>query len=261
MLTPEQQALRKGRLTASRIGVLMTADSAGILKLYKELIGEEEPEDLSQVWAVQLGTATEPLNLSWYAMKVNPVSRRGEVVVHPDYDWGACTLDAWDDVLGCCVEAKHCSGREPLPVIIERYQPQCQWLASCTRASQTAISIIIGVSAPIVEYIPFDPEYCAEMIRRGEQFMAAVKARRVPVALDPVAAPIIAEMTYDMASNNVWADSAAEWLATRPFADRCEAASKILKAAVPADAKKAHGCGVQITRDRSNRLSLREART
>lgn len=96
MLTPTQIEARKGKLTASRIACLMTGDIAAILRLYREMIGEELEEDLSDVWPVQLGAATEQLNLDWHERKRRtPVTRRGEVVVHPEYSWAACTFDGW----------------------------------------------------------------------------------------------------------------------------------------------------------------------
>jgi predicted phage-related endonuclease len=258
MLTSEQLKQRAGKLTASRIACLMNGDAKAIYQLYLELTDQAEPEDLSRVWAVQLGAATEELNLHWYEMNGNPLSRRGEVVIHPHWPWAACTLDAWDDVLECPVEAKHVGGREPLEVVIERYQPQMQWQMDCTGADQCALSVIMGVNPPIIEYIQYDPEYAAEMNLRGKQFMECVRARRPPVALDAVPAPADATKVVDMTGNNQWADSAAEWIATRVFADRCKDAEKVLKSIVPADAKKCHGHDVQITRDRAGRLSLRE---
>jgi predicted phage-related endonuclease len=261
MLTDAQIAARKGRLTASRIACLMTSDARAIHQLYLEMTDQAEPEDLSRVWPVRLGEATEQLNLDWYEMKGNPVSRRGEFATHPDHPWAGCTLDGWDDALLCPIECKHIGGREPLEVVIERYQPQMQWQMECTGAAQCAISVIIGASAPVVEYIDRDLEYAREMLTRGQQFMACVRDRRLPVALEPVAAPVDAARTYDMEGNNTWADQAAEWLATRPFADRCEQASKLLKAIVPADAKRCHGHGIYISRDRAGRLSLRESKT
>jgi hypothetical protein len=55
MLTPEQIARRKGKLTASRVAVLMTGDAEKIIQLWEEMLGQREPEDLSGVWAVRLG--------------------------------------------------------------------------------------------------------------------------------------------------------------------------------------------------------------
>ena len=257
-LTAEQVAARKGKLTASRVACLMRGDAPAILRLYDEMIGEAIPEDLSGVWPVRLGEATEKLNLDWYEQNGSPLSRRGEVVVHPTLPWAAATLDAWDDTLGCPVETKHVGGREPLEVIIERYQPQMQWQMECTGAKQCALSVIMGANAPIVEYIERDADYAGEMVRRGAQFMACVAARRPPVALEPVAAPIDATKVFDMTGNNSWAAHAATWRDNKAAAELCKDAEKTLKAIVPAEAKKCHGHDIQITRDRAGRLSLRE---
>jgi len=259
MLSTAQIAARKGKLTASRVACLMTGDAEAIMRLYREFLGEEVPDDLRHVWPVRLGEVTEQLNLDWYEMNGSLVIRRGKVMSHPKLDWAAATLDGWDTVLDCPVETKHVGGREPLEVIIDRYQPQMQWQMECTGATQCALSVIVGASAPVVEYIARDEEYAAELVRRGAQFMDCVKAKRPPVALAPVAAPVDASKVYDMASNNAWASSAVDWLENRPAAEKCKDAEKVLKSLVPEDAKKCHGHNVQITRDRAGRLSLRQS--
>lgn len=259
MLNPEQIKARTGKLTASRIACLMKGDAKEIYNLWLEMTGQEfEREDLSRVWPVQLGACTEQLQLDWYEMKNTAVGRRGEVVVHRQYPWAAATLDGWIGDLNCPIEAKHVGGREPLEVIIERYQPQMQWQMEVTGTSLCALSVIFGASEPIVEFIERDDGYAAEMVNRGSQFMQHVANKTPPVVLDPVAAPIDASKVYEMTGNNSWAAAANEWLATMESAGMNKTAEKILKALVPADAKKCHGHEVQITRDRAGRLSLRE---
>jgi predicted phage-related endonuclease len=261
MLSTEQIKARRGKLTASRIACLMQGDAEKIMQLWLEMTDDPSfvPEDLSRVWPVQLGACTEVLNLDWYQLKNNTaVTRRGEVVVHPQYLWAACTLDGWIEDLNCPIEGKHVGGREPLEVIIERYWPQMGWLMEVTGADQCALSVIMGANEPIVEFIPRDDEYIAEMIARGEQFMAHVCNRTSPVVLDAVPAPIDASRVYDMTGNNAWAASGAAWLSTQEAAASNKTAEKILKALVPEDAKKCTGHGVGITRDRAGRLSLRE---
>lgn len=259
MLSPEQIKARAGKLTASRVACLMTGDAQAIMRLYREMIGEELPEDLSHVWPVRLGEATEALQLNWYEEQTGtPLLHRGAVIIHPRHPWAAATLDGWDETLHCPIECKHVGGREPLEVIIDRYQPQMQWQMEVTFAKQCGLSVIMGANAPVVEFIERDEDYAAEMVKRGRQFMDCVAAGREPVALDPVAAPVDATKVIDMQGNNAWADRAAEWISTKPLSDRCRDAEKILKAMMPDDAKKAFGYGVQITRDRASRLSLRE---
>jgi predicted phage-related endonuclease len=261
MLTPNQLAARKGKLTASRVACLMTADAQAIMALWREMTDDPTfiPDDLRAVWPVRLGECTEQLQLDWFEMQNDlPVTLRGEVVIHKRLSWVAATLDGWCEGLSCPIECKHVGGREPLEVIIDRYQPQMQWQMEVTGAKQCALSVIVGTNAPIVEFIERDDEYIAEMLKRGAQFMDCVAKRRPPVALEPVAPPADASKVYDMAGNNAWANYAGIWLSTKKAADECKDAEKILKAAVPADAKKCHGHNVQITRDRAGRLSLRE---
>jgi predicted phage-related endonuclease len=167
MLTAAQLKAREGKLTASRVACLMHGDADKIMQLYREMIGEGEPEDLDHIWPVRLGSATEELNLDWFEMKNGTLSRRGDVIVHKKYTWAAATLDGWYDDLGCPVECKHVGGREPLEIIIDRYQPQMQWQMEVTGASQCALSVIMGAAEPVVEFIDRDADYAAEMVKRG----------------------------------------------------------------------------------------------
>ena len=262
MLTDAQRAARAGKLTASRIAPLMTGDAAAVLQLYLEMIGEAVEADLSDVWPVQLGAATEAVNLRWYSLKAGPgdvVTRCGEVVQHPEYEWACCTLDGFDSALNCPIECKHVGGREPVETIVERYFPQCLWQMACTDAKQCALSIILGANAPIIEYLDRDDVYIAEMVRRGAQFMECVRTRTPPVAMPGAAPPAAADRVIDMSRSNVWGNYAASWLANYRQASAAKDAEKNLKALVPAEARKAIGHGVVISRDRAGKLSLREA--
>lgn len=257
-LTPLQLAARKGKLTASRVAVLMTADKEGIMRLYREMIGEIPEENLDDVWAVQLGSTTEKLNLDWYERKNNVVLQsRGEVWFHKEYHWAAATLDGWDPNLNCPVECKHTGGREPLEVLIDRYQPQMQWQMACTRAETCGFSVILGAKEPIVEYIDVDHAYGAEMIARGERFMMCVDMKMPPIAEKPAGPPVVPNTVRNMTGNNSWAAHAADWLNTRQEAETHKDCEKILKAMVQPEDKKCFGNGIRITRDRAGRLSLR----
>jgi hypothetical protein len=71
MLTAAQLAKREGRLTASHVRVLMNGTAYEVMDVYRELIGDPawQPKDLSGAWPVQLGNATEQLQLDWYERK------------------------------------------------------------------------------------------------------------------------------------------------------------------------------------------------
>ena len=257
-LTPVQLEARRGKLTSSVVGPLMRGDAEAIMRLYRIMIGEEQEEDLSHIWAVRLGEATEQLQLDWFEEKNRvPVTRRGEVVVHRLHDCFAATLDGWIDDPGIPLEAKHVGGREPIEVVIERYQPQLHFQMCCTNATKCTLSIIQGAQEPIVEYIDMDHVYAGELMARGLQFMEFVRRKVPPVILPPAPPPISKWIDYPMAGNETWERYAQTWLQTRGAAESCEEASKVLKSLVPIDAKKCFGFGVRITRDRGGRLSLR----
>jgi predicted phage-related endonuclease len=259
MLTPTQIDARKGKLTASRVACLMRGDKYEIDRLYLEMIGEQQPDDLRHVWTVRLGEATEQLNLDWFEEKNRmEVTLRGQVQVHVEHTWAACTLDGWVTATREPIECKCVGGREPLEVVIERYQPQMQWIMFVTEAVNCILSVIIGANEPIVEVIDRDEDYITEMVKRGKQFMWHVENRVPPVALEPVPPPIDATKVYDMSSNNQWMSSAFEWLETVDEAKANKDAEKVLKSLVPTDGAKAFGGGVQISRNRAGALSLRK---
>lgn len=262
MLTDAQIAARKGKLTASRVAVLMTGDAEGIMRLYMEMRGELEPEDLTGIWPVRLGEATEALNLEWWERKNGmKLSGHGVVIQSPKLTFAAATLDAWCEELKCPIEVKHCGGREPLEVVIDRYQPQMQWQMFVTDAQQCCLSVILGTNEPVSEFIPRDDDYIDEMVVRACDFMGCVEHGEPPIALEAVPAPADITKLYNMNGNNKWSSEAGEWLETREAAARNDDAKAILKSLVPADAKKCFGHGVQITRDRAGRLSLRAEKT
>ena len=261
MLSPAQLEARDGKLTASRVACLMTGDAEKIMDLWREFVGDPAfvPEDLSGIWAVQLGSWTEPFNLDWYERCTGkPLSRRGEVVVHPNFDWAAATLDAWDDQLNAPVECKHVGGFEPIAKILERYAPQAHWQMMVTGAAQCVFSIIEGAREPIIEIVELDPDYAAELLERANAFMLCVKTMTPPVALPPVAAPVKAEKVYDMQGNNHFAAQAATWLSTRQAAKDFAACERDIKAGVPADAAKCIGYGITVSRNKIGSLSIRE---
>jgi hypothetical protein len=258
-LTAEQEALRLGKMTASRVAVLMRGDVAGISRLYLEMIGEVPPEDFEDNWAVQRGAATEAVNLRWYEKKNKILlTRRGEVVTHPNFFWAAATLDGWDSANNCPVEAKDVGGREPMEIIIDRYQPQMQWQMFCTQAQQCALSTVIAGQVPVVDYIPRAEDYIGEMIGRADYFMMCVTLHKPPLQeLSPVEPPV-ATRTVDMVGNNQWAHHAVTFLKNQEFRDWFEDAKAALKSMLPEDAARAFGHGVRVTRDRANRIHVRK---
>lgn len=264
-LTPEQIAAREGKLTASGIAALMTGDKAKIYNLWRELIGDPswEYEDLSDVWPVQLGNATEKLHLEWVAKKHGLIGRMGEVVVcqTPGKSWAACTLDAWSYTHKCPIEAKHVGGFETREAIVQRYYPQMTWQMIVCAASRCMLSVIEGAREPVQEFIAYDYEYAKELTARAEAFMEHVRNLTPPVDLDPIREPVRPFKTYDFSTNNEFVSAAADWIETRALAQKHKDADTTIKALVPADAVIVTGGGVEARRDRANRLKIVEPKS
>src|SRR3954453_12494371 len=85
---------RRAFIGGSDARIIMGTDEAALVRLWGEKRGEAEPEDLSSNLIVQLGTATEELNRTWYerntGRRVTDIQRR---VRHSAIPWMAATLD------------------------------------------------------------------------------------------------------------------------------------------------------------------------
>src|ERR1700760_3749182 len=77
---------RRAFIGGSDARVIMGDDEAALVRLWREKRGEVEPEDLSGVLVVQLGTVTEDLNRRWFERNtgkaVRDVQRRVSHPVH-----------------------------------------------------------------------------------------------------------------------------------------------------------------------------------
>ena len=262
-LTKEQQAARDGKLTASGIGVLMRAEPEPIHELWRELTGDPTwtPKDLSNVWPVRLGAATENLHVEWIASKLDSgkITKRGWVITHPDQNWAACTLDGWLEKIGCPLEVKHVNGFEQRDAVVQRYYPQMTWQMYVTGSKQCMFSVIEGAREPVQEWIKWNQRYFDELYARANVFMQHVWNLTKPVDIDEaIAVPVKPTKEYDYSENNLFVSLAHDWLNSRQEHKSHEIAKKRLKDLVPADAMKVFGGQIVITRDRANRLNIDE---
>src|SRR5262245_14201581 len=85
---------RRSFIGGSDARIIMGSDEAALVRLWREKRGEAEPEDLSGNLIVQLGTATEELNRTWYerntGRRISDIQRH---VKHSAVPWMAATLD------------------------------------------------------------------------------------------------------------------------------------------------------------------------
>src|SRR5262245_19200781 len=98
---------RRAFIGGSDARIIMGSDEAALHRLWREKRGDADPEDLSGNLVVQLGTATEELNRSWYerntGRRVTDVQCR---VRHSAIPWMVATLDGTVEAAGAVFESK-----------------------------------------------------------------------------------------------------------------------------------------------------------
>src|SRR5262245_46946848 len=141
--------------------IIMGSDEAALVRLWREKRGEVEPEDLSGNLIVQLGTATEELNRTWYernsGRRITAVQRR---VQHSAIPWMVATLDGLVHETQAVFEAKFM-----LPwyfseeAAAEKYMAQVQHNMWVTQSREAVLSVITGGGKWVEINIPVDPLY------------------------------------------------------------------------------------------------------
>lgn len=261
MLSPAQLQARDGKITASFLPALMAGDEKRILNEWRRVVGDPawESENLDDSWPVQLGTYLEPFALDWHERKTgNDLTRRGEVVVHPGREYVCCTLDAYRQSDASVIDCKVIGQWRKLDDAIAHYVPQMVIQRACVEAHNAALLIVHGGAEPEEHPVTWDGDYERLVWQRVDEFWTSVETLTPPSAMPAVAAPVKAEKVYDLTGNNEWASEAVTWLNTRQAAKDFTAAEKAIKKLVPADAAKAAGHGITVSRNKAGSLSIKE---
>jgi putative phage-type endonuclease len=251
---------RRGFIGGSDARIIMGADEAALLRLWREKRGEAEPEDLSGNLIVQLGVVTEDLNRRWYELNtgqtVKNVQRR---VWHPVVRWMAATLDGLVEGTGAVFEAKFM-----LPWSFseegaaEKYMAQLQHNMWVANAKTAVLSVITGGGKWVEITVSADSLYQHLLLTAEKKFWRCVETGDAPhvFGIEPPRPRLVAVRIVDMSSSNAWADLAAVFRTTRPAFLEHERAKTELKAIMPEDAKEAIGHGIRAKRSKSGAVSF-----
>ena len=251
---------RRSFIGGSDARIIMGADEAALLQLWKEKRGEAEPPDLSGNLAVQLGSVTEGLNRRWFERNtgaaVGAVQERRH---HPVHKWMAATLDGIVQSTGAVFEAKFM-----LPwsfseeAAAEKHMAQLQHNMWVVSARSSVLSIITGGGRWVELTINADPLYQHLMLIAEKKFWRSVQEGRSPnvLGIELPKPHLGASRVVDMGESNAWADSAAVFRRTRDAYVEHDSARTELKSLMPADAKEAIGHGVRAKRSKSGAVSF-----
>jgi predicted phage-related endonuclease len=258
--TDEQFSDRQHFIGGSDARTIMGGDEDALIRLWQEKRGEAAPPDLSGELIVQLGLATEKLNLAWYERQSGyRVGQRQVRKFHSSIVWMAATLDGLVEETGAIFEAKFM-----LPwsfseqAAAEKHMAQLQHNMMVVGSKTSVLSIITGGGKWVEMAIAADPVYQTAMMYAERAFWHAVSSGEPPALFhaEPPRARIEAVKIVDMSTSNAWAEFAAQFRSTRPaFLDH-ERSKAELKTLMPAEAKEAVGHGVRAKRSKSGAVSF-----
>lgn len=251
---------RRSFIGGSDARTIMGNDEAALVQLWREKRGEAEPEDLSDVLTVQLGTVTESLNRRWFERHTgNAVTNVQRRLHHPVHKWMAATLDGLVDPGGAVFEAKFM-----LPwtfseeAAAEKHMAQLQHNLWVVNARSAVLSIITGGGKWVNIGVTADPLYQHLLLTAEKKFWRCVMSGEEPrlFGVEPPRPRLEAVRIIDMSGSNSWAELAATFRRTRPAFQEHEAAKVDLKKLVPEDAREAVGHGLRAKRSKSGAVSF-----
>lgn len=258
----EWHAERLKGLGGSDANILMGGDQAAILRLWEEKIGQREGDDLSWVLPVQIGIATEALNLRWLAhISGFDITTDQTHVQHKEYPWMRCNPDGLTAMH--LVEAKHVGQFQDMDKIVQKYMPQLHHNMACCEKSKSLLSIFKGTMDHYWYEVAFDEWYGADLIDRERVFWECVLDKTPPFDMPAVAPPVQPDKwrVVSFEGNNDWAFSALDWLENKTAAKKFELAAKNLKTLVEPDVGEAFGHKIEIKRSKAGALTIKESKS
>ena len=260
-MTPLELERRRSSVGASDATIIMTGAPEDVYILWEVKTGRKPYSDLSDVLPVQIGIATEQVNLDFAARKLGMIITRSVgVQTHPDHSWLTATPDGWLMDERCPVEAKHVNQFAKLDDVAAKYAAQVHMQMMVTDADHAYLSVIIGTMTHEVRRIDFDWVYAAEVFERCSAFWRCVQSDTPPPGWAPAGPPIehSTMRTVSMEGNNLWAAAASDWMTTRAAVAQNDAAKLTIKNMVEPDVRKAEGHGITVTRAKNGAITIKE---
>lgn len=262
MHSPEWHAARKLGIGGSDANVIAEGNPEKLLRLWNEKRGTVEPEDLSRVLPVRMGSFTEPFNLLWLEENTGlKVTGQGDMRVSAEHPFMRCTLDGetvLEDGTAAIVEAKHVSAFAKEDEINQRYFPQLQHCMLVCGYERAILTVFYGTLTWKHYLIHACPLFQAQLVDKEIKFWRCVDTGEPPVA-EHIPQPVEPIRKVDMTGSNAWGSAANVWLSNKGYAKAFDGAVRDLKGLVEADVVEAFGHGVKASRAKNGAITIREA--
>lgn len=252
--------LRTGFVGGSDANIIFGGNPDRLDQLWREKRGDVQPEDLTRLLPVMLGTWTEDFNRQWYeSVTGDRVCPADEPQTCSTYPWRRCNLDGFIESRGAVWEAKHTGAFTKSDEVLERYMPQLQHNMAVSKSDLAVLSVIFGNHKFEIFEVAADWVYQLELLEAEEVFWECVHTGRSPVPCVPPAPPRpvgIREVCLD--GNNLWAAAADDWARSKEAAKIHTSACSQIKSLVDPDVARAFGHGIEAKRSKSGAISIRE---
>jgi hypothetical protein len=247
-----------GRFTGTSANVVMRGGEAEWNKHYRIRAGLDQPDP--QNWAMRAGSHMESLILDWLEDQSSPITRRGEVVFHPDVVDVCAKLDGYRAADDAIIECKFLSPMRNREEFLAAYYPQTMLQRLCTRASKAVLVVAQGTNEPIDFEHEYDADYAAELMKRAGVFLDCLRTLTPPFPMPPVV-PRAKWRTLDIiAEPTNWSGELLLYLqeydSTAAAAQIHDEVGKAARDLVPDDVGKVFAGGFQITRNRKGTLAI-----
>lgn len=263
-LTEDDKAERMKGLGASDANIICGGDPEKLYNLWQVKCGLIEPEDLSNILAVQMGTWTEALNIYWFEKQTGKrVTRRKEKFAHPKHPFIVARPEGLTDSDQSILECKHVGpfGYD-LTTIRERYLPQVTVQIACCGAERGYLSVFSGNAKWEFDTIERDVIYEQEVLAQMRAFWRHVEERTPPAAMEALAAPLPPNLLrkISMTSNQIWLAAEEQYFQNEGASKLFDKAKSAMKACVEADVGEATGPRLQLKRGKDNSLRFSEVK-
>ncbi len=248
---------RKGFIGGSDAVKIMNAEW---YELWQVKMGLEEPDDLSSILAVQLGSHTEDFNLKWFEENTEQTVDSKQMIFENTIS-GVPYKGVVDGMVGSSIiEAKHTNERNNMEGLLKYYMPQIQLYMKLAESPSCFMSAIFGNSRWDYAKIRYDEKYTEGMLTIIKDFWGYVERKQEPVGIDEPnlsidKIPVDEMVKRDASTDNMFMDNAVTYLNKQWEHKQFETAKENLKEMVGDNEREVY-CD-QLTVKRDKRGSLR----
>ena len=161
--------------------VLMNTQVDPIHNLWLLKTKQKEPDDLSKVLPVQMGTFTESFNLEWFASNTGILTEPYPMEFLKE-DFRYAHFDGWCPTERAIIECKHTNHFNKMEHVKTRYYAQVQHYLMMAKLDVCYLSVLFGNARWEYIAIPSHKKYQRELSYRQDQFWQMVINNVEPTA-------------------------------------------------------------------------------